>query len=161
MDSPAKDPLAFCFAFMCCPCANYVLRSEALEGDMTKYKCCQGYYDCMCFKAGACGDSGNVGCAACEMVCCMGPAVSSSRMLVMDTRDIIPDPCDNRIIRFSNCMQLLACVCQLLACFFEELREAAQIIDCIAGMWLRPRIAHVLTPCFYFQIWCSTARQLA
>ena len=102
-----KDPAGFCFAFFCCPCAQYQLRSEILEGDMGRYKCCQGYLDNACFKAGSIGDQGNVGCLACEICCCYGLAVSSSRMLVMDTRDIIPDPCDNRIIRFSNCLQLV------------------------------------------------------
>jgi len=29
-------------------------------------------------------------------------------------------------------MQMLACICYLLAIFIEELRDAAQIIDCIA-----------------------------
>ena len=45
MDSPMKDPAGFCFAFFCCPCAQYQLRSEILEGDMGRYKCWTRYFD--------------------------------------------------------------------------------------------------------------------
>jgi hypothetical protein len=52
----------------------------------------------------------------------------------MDTRDIMPDPCDNRIIRFNNCMQLLSCVCHMIACIMPEFRDLADLVDCIADM---------------------------
>lgn len=44
------------------------------------------------------------------------------------------DPCDNRIIRFNNCIQILACICSILAIFFEELREIAECINLIADI---------------------------
>jgi len=31
-------------------------------------------------------------------------------------------------------MQILACICQILAIFIDGLQEAAHIIDCIADM---------------------------
>ena len=34
--------------------------------------------------------------------------------------------------RFNNCMQCLACICDLLAICFEGLRDCARIVDCIA-----------------------------
>jgi len=52
----------------------------------------------------------------------------------MDQKNLRSDPCDNRIIRFNNFMQLLSCVCQILAIFIEELREAADIIRIIAHL---------------------------
>jgi hypothetical protein len=42
-----------------------------------------------------------------------------------DTRNIQPDPCDNRIIRFNNCLQLLSCACSLLSVCF-----AMCMVDC-------------------------------
>mmetsp|Transcript_9275 Transcript_9275/g.27247 ORF Transcript_9275/g.27247 Transcript_9275/m.27247 type:complete len:89 (+) Transcript_9275:118-384(+) len=38
---------------------------------------------------------------------------------------------DIRIIKFTNCMIYLSCICNILAIFIAELRELAQIIDCI------------------------------
>lgn len=71
---------------------------------MSKYICCQGYMNCMCFKAGSCGESSCPELCLClESFCCLGPAMSSSRMFVMDQYDLRPDPCDNRLIRFTNC----------------------------------------------------------
>jgi hypothetical protein len=57
-------------------------------------------------------------------------------MFVMDTRDIVPDPCDNRIIRFSNCMQCLSSILNCLAMCIEQLRDVAEIVDLIAGLIL-------------------------
>jgi len=136
MDAPCKDIAAFCCTFLpCCfPIGQYKLRVKALGGDMSQYKCCQGYYDCRCFKAGNCGDKGNPCCLCLEACCCSGPVVSSTRMLVMDSYDISPDPCDNRIMRFNNCMQMLACVCHILAMFEPSFRDLADLIDCIADL---------------------------
>lgn len=55
-----------------------------------------------------------------------------TRLYVMDADDLSPDPCDYKIIRCSNCLQILSCLCHVLACCFEELRQCAQVVDCIA-----------------------------
>jgi hypothetical protein len=55
-------------------------------------------------------------------------------MLVMDARQLHPDPVDYQLMAFSNFCQLLSCVCDLLACFCEELQDLAQIIDCCADL---------------------------
>ena len=52
----------------------------------------------------------------------------------MDKYDLASDPCDRRIIRFNNFMQLLSCVCQLAAIFVPELRDAADLIELIATL---------------------------
>eukprot|EP01041_Mallomonas_annulata_P010827 gene10828-22587_t len=58
--------------------------------------------------------------------------MSSSRMFVMDMYELQSDPCDNRVIRFNNCLQVLSCVCDILAIFEPQLRDLAQLIDLIA-----------------------------
>ena len=132
MDAPCANTGTFCIALCCLPCANYKLRQDALNGDVSNYKCCQGYLDNRCFTAGTKGDQGSAFCMCLEACCCISCMVSSTRQLVMDTRNIAPDPCDNRIIRFNNCIQWLSCICDILACFDETFREAAMLVDCIA-----------------------------
>mmetsp|Transcript_80883 Transcript_80883/g.216891 ORF Transcript_80883/g.216891 Transcript_80883/m.216891 type:complete len:167 (+) Transcript_80883:129-629(+) len=97
--APCANPLCFCAALVCpCPSACWV-RRLALGGAMQYYKCCQGYYDCMCWKAGSLGEENCPEvCNALEAHFCFGCHISSSRLLVMDTRNIKPDPCDNRLI---------------------------------------------------------------
>eukprot|EP00277_Geminigera_cryophila_P045704 CAMPEP_0173069956 /NCGR_PEP_ID=MMETSP1102-20130122/8324_1 /TAXON_ID=49646 /ORGANISM="Geminigera sp., Strain Caron Lab Isolate" /LENGTH=199 /DNA_ID=CAMNT_0013938121 /DNA_START=17 /DNA_END=614 /DNA_ORIENTATION=+ len=103
--------------------------------DMTRYKCCQGYYDICCFKAGSlqeesCPDV----CNALESYFCLSCSISSTRTLVMDTRDIRPDPCDARLIGLSNCLQMAACLCQILAMIMPEFEDIAEIIDFVADI---------------------------
>ncbi|CAM9190063.1 unnamed protein product, partial [Ectocarpus fasciculatus] len=112
--------------FLCPPCATYYSRYRVLDGDMSRYTCCQGYLNCACFKAGTMGESSCPEvCLALESCLCLGPAMSSSRLLVMDTYSLRPDPCDNRLVRLSNCLQMLSCACHLLAIFVKELRHVA------------------------------------
>jgi len=135
MGAFGAEPLCCIASCVCLPCAQVKLRQDALNGDMTQYKCCQGYLDNPCFTAGTKGDQGNFCCLVLEACCCPGLAVSATRFLVMDTRDISPDPCDNRLIRFSNCMQLVSCICDIAACFEPSLRDIADLTrlaaDCV------------------------------
>jgi hypothetical protein len=55
-------------------------------------------------------------------------------MHIMDKYNIVPDPCDNKILRFNNCLQCLSCIVSLLAICIEELREASDIIRFIAHL---------------------------
>ena len=68
-------------------------------------------------------------------------------MYVMDKYDLSSDPCDRRIIRFNNMLQLLACICQLLAIFMPEFQDAAQIISCIADI-----VFLITAGCMYAQV---------
>ena len=43
----------------------------------------------------------------------------------MEKYDLASDPCDYRLIRINNFLQALACVCNILAIFIDELRELA------------------------------------
>jgi len=118
----------------CCPwCSACYQRYEALDHKMDRYECCQGYFPgCCCFQPGKMGEqSCPEFCLCLEGCCCAVTSLSVTRMYLQDMLDINSDPMDIRIIRFTNCMILLSCICNILAIFMEELRECAQIIDCI------------------------------
>lgn len=123
-------------SFVFSSCTQYLVRSRVLDGDMSKYKCFQGQFTvCCCIKAGAFSEESCPECCMfCEALCCPGLALSASRITVMDQYDLVSDPCDNRMIRFSNCCMMLSCVCNILAIFIPALDDAAQIIDCIADV---------------------------
>lgn len=127
----------FCGQFLpfTCGCTQYCLRQKVLQNDMTKYTCCQGYFSCCCFKAGSCSeDKCPELCLCVESCCCNNLAVSASRIYVMEKYDLSSDPCDYRLIRITNCLQVLACICDILALFIDSLKEIARILDCIADI---------------------------
>jgi len=94
-----------------------MLRKKVLGDDMTKYSLFQGYYTCCCcIKAGTLGEEGCPDLVLClESWCCNCLAISASRQYVMEKYDLQSDPCDYRLIRINNCLQILACVCDILA----------------------------------------------
>lgn len=53
----------------------------------------------------------------------------------MDNEDLKPDPCDWKIIQCSNFLQILSCVCDIVSMFVPELRDLADLIDCIADLF--------------------------
>ena len=136
-DAPCKDPAICCAGFLCNPCVGCYMRKKVLGGNLDLYMCCQGYYDGLCCghpKAGSYGDTGNPACMACEMICCPGWATSATRQYVMDQYDLASDPCDRQIIRFNNFMQLLSCICQVLAIIEPACRDLADLVTCIADL---------------------------
>jgi hypothetical protein len=74
-------------------------------------------------------------------------AVSATRNVVMDQYQLGMDPCDYRLIRFSNCMQILACVCWIASMIEPGLRDLAQIIDNIAEL-----VYHTISGCMTAQV---------
>jgi len=121
----------------CVPCVQFKMREKALTqvgNGMSDYICGQGYLPaCCCWRPGKMGEqSCPEVCLFCEGCCCPGLAVSATRMLTMDAYQIQPDPCDNKIIQFNNCMQILSCFCHILAILEPSCRECADIVDCIA-----------------------------
>ena len=54
-------------------------------------------------------------------------------MFMMDQYDLRPDPCDNRVVRLTNCLMMLSCIFDILAIFIRELREAAHILHVVAN----------------------------
>lgn len=128
------------------------MRKDALEqaGQWPHgYQCCQGHAPrLMCFKPGEMGEADNAICCLCmESYCCTGMAASGTYGWFMRQHGYNADPCYNRFVRFSNCMQCLACVCQILACFCEELQDAADCVSCIADI-----VFHCLIGCINAQV---------
>eukprot|EP00038_Savillea_parva_P006457 m.163894 g.163894 ORF g.163894 m.163894 type:complete len:225 (-) comp12353_c0_seq1:298-972(-) len=116
-------------------CCIMYLRHRALQGDMSKYQCCQGYMCRQCTeKCSSCEQSIPFVTLCCEAFCCSCFALSATRIYLQEERQIQSDPCDNRIIRFNNFIQILACICSILAIFISELREAAECINLIADI---------------------------
>lgn len=139
-DACCKEPLGCCCSVLCSPwgCTACYWRKEAIEEYGTypdDYQCFQGYQPNCCAKCISPiieNSKGNQCCLCLEGCCCPINALQMTRLYVMDADDLSPDPCDYKIIRCSNCLQYLSCLCHVLACFFEELRECAQVVDCIA-----------------------------
>jgi len=143
--APCAEPC--CCLIGCLPCAwcctQYTMRKRVLNAQspgsgLDNYECGQGYLPkccCGCWNPGHMGEKSCPSCClCCEACCCPGLVITGSRLLMMDLHQITPDPCDNRIIRLNNCLQILACVCQILAIFISELRECADCISCIADI---------------------------
>ena len=141
LTAPMKSITSFCcFLGQMVPCTmgltQYLLRRKVLNGDMTKYQCGQGYFDCMCFKAGNCCEQQCPHCCLFLEGCCLNCiAVSASRMYISDLYNLRSDSCDFRLIRINNCLQLASCVCNILAIFVAEIRECSRVLDCIANIF--------------------------
>jgi len=123
-------------SFTCTYGTNWCLRREVIEADWNQYHCCQGFTPCSeCLESCLCCEGDGRCCCMClECLCCPGLAISATRIQLMHEFALAVDPCDNQIIRFNNCMQLLACVCDIAAICFKPARDLARIIDLIAHL---------------------------
>lgn len=135
-----KNPCCCLFGTALLPCgiSSCWARKRSLEtfgNGMNDYQCCQGYMGdkCCCCSAPKCQGS-SVGLCL-ESLCCPILSMSISRIYVMEQKLLHPDPADYQIIRCSNCLQCAACICHIFACFCEEAREGAQILQCIADCY--------------------------
>jgi hypothetical protein len=126
MDTLTHNQPICLFSYMMPCCFAFHTRYEILQGDMTRYSCCQGYMDNACFRAGQFGEQSTSWspyvCLALESSICLGPSVSSSRMHVSDLYNLRPDPFDNQIIRFTNCVVALGCVFDVLSLLSKKPR---------------------------------------
>lgn len=74
-------------------------------------------------------------CLCLEAHCCNFAAVSASRMLVMERYNLSSDPCDHVLIQVSNCLQCLACICNILAVIgIPFAKESACLVNIIADI---------------------------
>ena len=130
-------------------CNQYLLRKKVLGGDMSKYQCFQGYYTiCCCFKGGSCNEESCPDlCAFLEGCCCNCVAISASRRYTMEKYNLNSDACDYRLIRINNCLQMIACVCHVLAFIDASFDTLAQIIDLIANCFY-----HTVSGCMSAQV---------
>ena len=70
----------------------------------------------------------------CEGCCCDVLSLSIARIFTMDKKRLHPDPGDYQIIAFSNCMQMVACLCYMLAYVEPSFQDLATIVDIIADI---------------------------
>jgi len=142
-DACCKEPgcclLGGCPICFCCTTHHMrykVLNHVSPNSGWDHYICCQGYTGpCCCFTPGACCEKELPRtCMCCEIICCPGLAVSTNRFVMMDHYQFTPDECDNRLIRFNNCIQILSCICHILAIFNRDFQQLAAIIDLIADI---------------------------
>ena len=142
---------AWCFGgYFCGPCAAYYTRYRILGDTLKGYSCCQGYNNCQpCFTAGRCGEKDCPQLCLClESFCCLGCSVSTSRIYMMDKYDLMSDPCDNRMIRFINCMSCISCICDVIAMFDSSFENCADlcrlIVECMYHCAIGCMVAQVL-----------------
>eukprot|EP00808_Paulinella_micropora_P006882 g29435.t1 len=117
MHSWCKDPICFLCNWLCPPCTQFILRRKALAEDMSKYRCCQGYFECCCIKPGdwpvqSCPEL----CLCIEVCCCPGLALSATRMWMLSC--------------IFQCIYMLTGQCEQAA---EALRIFASIVWCIVS----------------------------
>lgn len=87
----------------------------------------EGYFNVCCIKAGTCGEEQCPElCLFAESCICNCVAISASRTYVMDKYELSSDACDYRLIRINNMLQMLSCVCNILAIFIASLRDFAR-----------------------------------
>lgn len=123
-----NQPVCF-LAYLFPWCYVAYTRYLVLSSDMTQYKCCQGYVDNQCCRSGELGEkSCPYSCLCLEVTCCLGPSMSSTRLTIMDQLDLRPDPYDNRIIRFNNCLMCCSCLCDVMSIFCSGFRHCNTII---------------------------------
>jgi len=74
----------------------------------------------------------------------------------MEKYNLASDACDYRLIRINNCLQMLACVCDILAIINGSFRDLAHIIDMIANLFY-----HTISGCMTAQVAYEIDYQLA
>eukprot|EP00924_Labyrinthula_sp_SR-Ha-C_P008513 maker-scaffold_32-snap-gene-2.65-mRNA-1 protein AED:0.02 eAED:0.02 QI:438/1/1/1/1/1/3/65/203 len=150
-NAPCANPGCCCYGYLCSCCATISARCWALDNDMTKYTCCQSKYKFCGIPPDNCHKWGPPQCCLClEAFCCTGISMSATRQYIADEKNIQPDPCDNRIIRCNNYLQLLRCFCNILAALteIEAIDMLADIIDIIAECFFM-----LVMGCMTSQVW--------
>jgi len=124
-------------------------RYLVISTDMTQYKCFQGYMDNQFCRSGELGEkSCPYSCLCLEVTCCLGPSMSSTRSTIMDQLDLRPDPYDNRIIRFNNCLMCCSCLCDVMSIFCSGFRHCSRIIHGVSAL-----VAYCTIGCMVSQVY--------
>lgn len=124
------DPCCCMLSCVCPICASYSLRKRALKGDMSKYRCCQGYSGCGCCKCHDCGeDNCPMCCLMCEICCCFDMSVLSTRWMLQDEYYLQNSCCDNCLIAYVAFMRCLACILRCVPGVPDGVEEIVDIIS--------------------------------
>ena len=139
---PCSSACPCCVTTMLCYCPAQVwMRHRVLNhvqpgSGWSNYKCCQGYFGgCCCLQPGQMGEETcPVPCMCLESCLCPGLAVSASSIVLREHYSLGLDDDDVRLIRCSNCLFMLACICQCVACMTdcEGDDQVAHIINLIS-----------------------------
>jgi hypothetical protein len=72
-------------------------------------------------------------------------------MYIMDAYQLSSDPCDYRLIRINNWLQVLAFICEILALFIREMRQCvfllrrtAELVYCCVSGCMTAQVFHDL-----------------
>jgi len=65
----------------------------------------------------------------------------------MEKYDLGSEPCDYRLIRINNCLQILACFCTILALIDNSFNALAEIVNRIADLFY-----HIVSGCMTAQV---------
>ena len=101
------------------------------------YICCQGYIPniCCCISPGHCGEHLYPRTCMClESLFCPGISASVSRSLLMEFYHLQPDPCDNRLIRINNFIQLLNCICYCASNIDKKFEHCSILLTCFSDI---------------------------
>lgn len=131
LHAPCNNPTmcigTYCaFLWGCGGCVICNLRKRALQGDMTKYLCYQGYAGYnrnpnSPTEQNSCVKSCPSCCACLEASCCPCASLTATKMLLVDERKLSLDPCDNCIVNFTVGCAVCACVWKYIYCTFRYL----------------------------------------
>jgi len=152
-DAPCQEPAWCCLSCVCVPCTVCYMRKLVLEhvglSLKTHYECCQGYFPNPCRPCCAPLEKSMPSCCACTEACiCPGLSMSASRFVMMDHYSLGVHPVDNQIIRFNNCLQLISCICDLLAICIRPMRNLARCVNCVADV-----VFHITAGCMSAQVY--------
>ena len=129
--APCRATGCWCVSIACLPCAQIKMRYKVLNhvdpsSGWKNYECCQGKFGGVCCcQPGKCGEKTCPrSCMCLEGCCCPGLAASVNSMLIREKYGLGLDADDIRLIRCSNCLQMFACIVNLIGCFCDWDGEA-------------------------------------
>ena len=94
---------------------SYHLRTRALHGDMSRYRCCGGFHPCV----GRCHEeSCPEVCLCLEVCCCFASSVMSTRLMLQSEMQLGNSACDDRLICLVGIFETAACI---VSCVDEDL----------------------------------------
>jgi len=144
-----SDPLGCLGAIFCPQCCACHLRNQALNGDMTKYKCCQGQICPSC-----CDTSCPCPCLCLflEVSWCLPCAVFSTRQHLKVERQLKDDGCDECLICCAGCVEcankIVKCVnclvCGMCCCVTPCLDTANHILTSVVTCCMQAQVHHEL-----------------
>lgn len=97
---------------------SYMMRRQALNNDMTRYSCCQGYICCApdCVGESRCPEL----CLAVETLLCFPNSVLATRYYLQDQMVLQNTQCDNNLIACEMALVQLSCICDCAAIISSE-----------------------------------------